>query len=160
MCGNSCTHHVYIVCLVCWTPLQSALIDLPPWTLNAAWPLQQPVSNWSCSTAVDSHGTPTLHVCVSVCVSSVSSFGWAPSSMPHLANLSIAFRMCPKAIVMGRVLSLYLHASIFTLLSISLLFSYLFFPIQSAALIRRLMKPLSSRSGFIHTAARVRLVIK
>ncbi len=55
-------------CLVCWTPLQSALIDLPPWTLDAAWPLQQPASNWSCSTAVDSHGTLTLHVCVSVCV--------------------------------------------------------------------------------------------
>lgn len=105
------------VCLVCWTPLQSALIDLPPWTLDAAWPLQQPASNWSCSTAVDSLGTPTLHVSVCVCVSSTSCFGWAPSSTPHLANLSIAFRMYPKAIVMGRVLSPYLHASIFTLLS-------------------------------------------
>lgn len=52
-----------------------------------------------------------------VSVSSTSSFGWASSSTPHLANLYITFGMYPKAIVMGRVLSLYLHASIFTLVS-------------------------------------------
>ena len=61
---------------------------------------------------------------------------------------------------MGRVLSPYLHASIFTLLSLSgtLLLSYLFLSsIQSAALIRRLMKPLSTpQSGSIQTAARAR----
>lgn len=39
-CVAASAPNVYNACLVCGTPLQSALIDLCPWTLDADWPLQ------------------------------------------------------------------------------------------------------------------------
>lgn len=89
-----------------------------------------------------------LYMYVRVCVyaSSLYSFGWAAGSVLHLVNLYTAVRMYPKAIVMGRVVSLYLHRTLYSVLYAFPFSSPITPPIQSAALIRCLMKALSSQT--------------
>lgn len=87
---------------------------------------------------------------VSVSLPPTFFFDEASRSMPHVANLTNAFASYPKAIVMCTVLTPYLHASIFTLLCLPPCPPpiYLFFSIQSTALIRNPMKSLCFQSGY------------
>lgn len=87
---------------------------------------------------------------------SLSSFGGAPCRMPHLATLYQCIRMYWKAIWMGRVQSLYLHASISTLFVLALaflLFIYLFSQHSPQHFSNAWWKPLWIPSGFNQTAA-------
>ena len=105
---------MYIVCVWYVGPLCS-----PHWSTSLPGHCVQhdPSSNQPVIDPVVLLWIPMVHrlnmysVCVSV--SSTSRAGWASSSTPHLSNLSIAFRMYPKATVMGRELSLFWHSSIF-----------------------------------------------
>lgn len=60
---------MYILCVWCVGPIcsQHWSTSLPGHSMQHD-PLQQPVCNWSCSTAVDSLGTPTVHGCVCMCL--------------------------------------------------------------------------------------------
>lgn len=122
-----CFDHVYIVCVWYVGPLCSKhwSTSLPGHSMQHDPSSNQPVIDPVVLLWIPMAHWVYMYVWVCVCVSSTSSFGWAPSGTSHLTPFH-CIQNVSKGHSDGHSISLYLHASIFTLFFTSLV-SYLFF---------------------------------